>query len=87
MRVFDLIDILKDQDPDAEVELAIVAPTEGEDDITVDRFTVDGVLPWHDEEGLDPDDPNATGELVIWLIGGEEDDVETFLDAVERQAD
>ena len=86
MRVFDLIEILKDQDPDAEVELAIVAPTEGEDDITVDRYTVDGVLPWHDEEGLDEDDTEG-GELVIWLIGGEEEDVEAFLDAVEQQSD
>lgn len=79
MRVSELIDILKDQDPDAEVELAVVAPLEdGDDDITVDRYTVDGVLPWHDEES------DGGGELVIWLIGGEEADVEAFLDVVEE---
>lgn len=83
MRVFDLMEILKDLDPEAEVELAVVAPVEGEDDITVDRYSIDGVLPWHDEEGLDDD----ADEVVIWLIGGEEEDVEAFLDAVEPQHD
>lgn len=87
MRVFDLIEILKDQDPDAEVELAIVAPVDGEDDITVDRYTVDGVLPWHDEDGDEGAADKGGGDLVIWLIGGEEDDVEAFLDAVEQQTD
>ena len=82
MRVSELIDILKDQDPDAEVELAVVAPLEeGDDDITVDRYTVDGVLPWHDSEADGDGD-----ELVIWLIGGEEADVEAFLDVVEETA-
>ena len=62
MRVSELMDILRDQPPDAEVELAIVAPvTDEEEDITVDRYTIDGMLPWHDEdeEGHDQrdDDP------------------------------
>ena len=36
MRVRELIDILKDQPPDAEVELAVVAPVDpDDDDITV----------------------------------------------------
>jgi len=80
MRVSELMDILRDQPPDAEVELAIVAPvTDEEEDITVDRYTIDGMLPWHDEdeEGHDED-------LVIWLVGGEPDDVESFLDAIEQ---
>lgn len=75
MRVSELIDILRDQDPDAEVEMAIIAPVEAEaEDITVDRYTVEGVLPWTDdeEEGVS-----------IWLVGGEEGDVEDFLDAIE----
>jgi hypothetical protein len=81
MRVSELIDMLKDQPPDAEVEMAIVAPVEdGSDDITVDRYSVEGMLPWHDE---DTDD----GELVVWLVGGEEDDVDAFLDAIEEEHD
>jgi hypothetical protein len=78
MRVSELIDILKDQPGDAEVELAIVAPVDDDsDDITVDRYTVEGMLPWNDE-GDDGE------ELVIWLVGGEDDDVEAFLDALEH---
>ncbi len=84
MRVHELIDILNDQPPDAEVELAIIAPVEEErDDITVDRYFVDGVLPWQDAE----DDEGAEfdeGELSIWLVGGEEPDVNAFLDAIEQ---
>jgi hypothetical protein len=80
MRVQELIDILSDQPPDAEVELVIVAPvTEDDADITVDRYPVEGMLPWHDsDEGDD-------GELVIWLVSGEEGDVEQFLDALEEE--
>ena len=60
MRVRELIDMLKDQPPDAEVELAVVAPVDDDtDDITVDRYSVDGVLPWEDDD----DDGNAE-ELV-----------------------
>ena len=84
MRVHELIDILNDQPPDAEVELAIIAPVEGDsEDITVDRYFVDGVLPWQDSE----DDDGAEiedGELSIWLVGGEEPDVNAFLDAIEQ---
>jgi hypothetical protein len=81
MRVSELIDILRDQPADAEVELAVVAPVSDDaDDITVDRYAVDGVLPWEDDD-------EADGGLVIWLIGGEDADVDTFLDAIEQQAD
>ena len=76
MRVHELIDILSDQPADAEVELAVIAPVdESADDITVDRYFVDGVLPW-------PDGDNA--EVAIWLVGGEESDVNAFLDAIEQ---
>jgi hypothetical protein len=79
MRVSELIDMLKDQPPDAEVELAIVAPVNEDDDedITVDRYTVEGLLPWQDDD-------EEGEELVIWLVGGEEDDVDAFLDAIEQ---
>ena len=81
MRVRELIDILSDQDPDAEVELSIVAPTDDDaDDVEVDRYQVDGVLPWEDHD-VDPDSDETP--FKVWLIGGETDDVERFLDAVE----
>lgn len=84
MRVSELIDMLKDQPPDAEVELAIVAPVgdDADEDITVDRYSVEGMLPWRDE-----DEEGNDEELVIWLVGGEDDDVEAFLDAIEHQDD
>jgi hypothetical protein len=84
MRVSELIEILKDQPPDAEVELAIVAPVVDEnDDITVDRYSLEGMLPWQDDE---PDEENEDG-LTIWLVGGEDDDVDAFLDAIEHPDD
>lgn len=84
MRVSELMDMLKDQPPDAEVELAIVAPVGDDDDedITVDRYSVEGMLPWRDE-----DEEGNDEELVIWLVGGEDEDVEAFLDAIEHQDD
>ena len=83
MRVNELIDILSDQPPDAEVELAVIAPVdELSDDITVDRYFVDGVLPWQD--GEDHDGNEVVDELSIWLVGGEEADVNAFLDAIEQ---
>jgi hypothetical protein len=80
MTVSELIDMLRDQPPDAEVELAVIAPVDDEsEDITVDRYSVEGMLPWND---IDEDD-----KLVIWLVGGEDDDVEAFLDAIEHDDD
>ena len=85
MRVSELIEILQDQPPDAEVELAIVAPVvDDNDDITVDRYSVEGMLPWKDDE---PDDEDDEDGLVIWLVGGEDDDVDAFLDAIEHPDD
>ena len=80
MLVHELIDILKDYPADQEVELVIVAPVgdADDDDITVDRYPIDGIMPWDDED---------TKETVIWLIGGDEEDVEAFLDAMEDEDD
>ncbi len=84
MRVHELIDILNDQPPDAEVELAVIAPVEdSSEDITVDRYFVDGVLPWQDAEDDDGSEIGE-GEYTIWLVGGEEGDVNAFLDAIEQ---
>mgnify|MGYP001814859352 CR=1 FL=1 len=58
MRVHELIDILSDQPADSEVELAVIAHVEeGNDYITVDRYFVDGVMPWEDED----DDEDSDG--------------------------
>ena len=84
MRVQELIDILNDQPPDAEVELAVVAPVDDDsDDITVERYFIDGVLPWS-EPDEDADGEFEDTELTIWLVGGEEADVDAFLDAIEQ---
>ena len=80
MTVSELIDMLRDQPPDAEVELAIIAPVDDDsEDITVDRYSVEGMLPWRDE-----DEEGNEEDVVIWLVGGEDDDVEAFLDALEQ---
>ena len=67
MRVSELIEMLKDQPPDAEVELAVVAPIVDDDDedITVDRYSVEGMLPWRDE-----DEEGNEEDVVVWLVGG-----------------
>lgn len=79
MRVSELIDMLRDQPPDAEVELAVIAPVDDDnEDITVDRYSVEGMLPWTDDD---------SDEVVIWLVGGEDDDVDAFLDAIEHPDD
>ncbi len=83
MRVSELIDILSDQPPEAEVEIAVIAPVEdAADDITVDRYFIDGVLPWQDS--TDDDGAETDGDFSVWLVGGEESDVNAFLDAIEQ---
>jgi hypothetical protein len=75
LTVAELIDVLSQHPADAIVEMSIIAPVgDGDDDITVDRYHIDGVMPWRDEDDEDE---------VIWLVGGEDDDVDVFLDAIE----
>lgn len=79
LTVAELIDMLSQHPADAIVEMSIIAPVrEGDDDITVDRYHIDGVMPWNDE-GDDGD--------VVWLVGGEDADVDVFLDAIEIDSD
>ena len=79
LTVAELIDMLSQHPADAIVEMSIIAPVgDGDDDITVDRYHIDGVMPWSDE-GDDAD--------IVWLVGGEDDDVDTFLDAIEVETD
>jgi len=79
MRVSELLDILRDQEPDAEVELAIVEPSDGDVEmIGVTRYVVEGVYPRADEDSGDP---------VVWLIGGDDaDDVDALFDALDEEA-
>ncbi|MFZ9482501.1 MAG: hypothetical protein ACO3AV_06350 [Ilumatobacteraceae bacterium] len=80
MNVRELIDFLSEQDPDAEVELALVAPVDPEnpDDVSVDRYPVLGMLPWRDDD-------SGEDETVIWLIGGESEDFDDLLAALDEQ--
>lgn len=78
LTVAELIDILSHHPSDAVVEMSIIAPVQdGDDDITVDRYHIEGVMPWHDE-GEDE---------VVWLVGGEDADVDVFIDAIEQPDD
>ena len=80
MNISELMDILKDLDPETAVEMAIVAPVSPDsEEITDDQYPVEGVLP------RDPADHD--GAMVVWLIGGEPHDVDEFIDAVEDHAD
>ncbi len=77
LTVAELIDMLSHHPGDAVVEMSIIAPIrQGDDDITVDRYNVDGVMPWADEEGE-----------TVWLVGGEDADVDVFIDAIEQPSD
>ena len=77
MRIAELLDILRDYPQDWEVELAVIAPVDDEDaDFTVDRYSIEGVLPWEEDE----DD-----QKLLWLVGGEDDNVDAFLDALDGE--
>ena len=79
LTVAELIDILSHHPSDAVVELSIVAPVaDVDDDITVDRYNVEGVMRWRD--GDDEDE-------VVWLVAGEDADVDVFIDAIEQPDD
>jgi hypothetical protein len=74
MRVAELMNILHDYPQEWQVELALVAPVEvADEEITVDRYTIEGVLPWEEDKD----------ETVLWLVGGEDDNVDAFLDAID----
>ena len=81
MRIAELLDILRDYPQEWEVELAVIAPLEDANpEITVDRYSVEGMLPWEDD-----DDEGNPEEVVIWLVGGEDDNVDAFLDALDTE--
>jgi hypothetical protein len=92
MNVRELIEYLQGQPQDAEVEIVVVAPVEEDDSaITVDRYTIDALLPWineGDDEGRPYRDRQGDdGDLSVWLIGGEPEDLESLLDELENQDD
>jgi hypothetical protein len=88
MRVRELIDILNDQPPDAEIELAVIAHVDDDaDDITVDRWSIEAVVPWDDKREAVASEDDDTEHVAVWLVGGEDADVEAFLDAVDPDED
>ena len=70
MRVSELIDMLKDQPQDAEVEMAIVAPVNetDDDDITVDRYSVEGILPWQDDDSDDGEGGEGEADDAVRIV-------------------
>ncbi|CAB4733265.1 MAG: hypothetical protein F2934_08185 [Actinobacteria bacterium] len=79
MLVRELIDFLRLQDPDAEVDLSFVQPdTEDDNSLDVIRVALLEVLTVPDDE---------TGVESVWLVGGEDSDVEDFLDAISGDDD
>jgi hypothetical protein len=76
MRIAKLLDILRDYPREWEIEMAVIAPVDdGDTEITIDRYTIEGVLPWSDEDD----------EKLLWLVGGEEDNVDAFLDEFDSE--
>ncbi len=76
MRVRELIDILMDKPPDADVEVAFVTPVDDEDtEIVVNHFDIAAVY--------SPGD----GDDNVLLIAGEEDDIDELIDSLESTAD
>ena len=74
MTVQELIDYLGRYDRALEVELVIVCPVErAGDEVNVDRYSIEAITDWPDDE-LDND--------VVWLVGGEERDVDAFEEAM-----
>jgi hypothetical protein len=80
MNALELIEILRTYPPETEVEIALAAPAEGDDQIAVDRFPVDALMDWHDEE--DDDGNPIEPILVLWLIAGEEEHVDALIDTL-----
>ncbi len=67
-----LMDILGRYPQDMEVEMAVIAPVEAEDEPPdAETFDFRGVLRWEDEE---------EGATFLWLVGGEAENIAAFLD-------
>ena len=77
MNARELIEILREFPDDTEVVISIVAPVEDDGEVTTDDYDIDGVLP------VETDD----GEQLLLLVGGEEDDIDRFLDALDVAED
>src|SRR4051794_7152417 len=74
MKVQELIEHLGRYDPSLEIELVIVCPVDrAGDEVNVDRYSIEAITDWPDDE-LDAD--------VVWLVGGEERDVDAFEEAM-----
>jgi hypothetical protein len=83
MTAAELIEVLSELDPDTEVLLSIVSPLEdGDTELATDLYPVGGVIPMD----ADPDDEDEDGPCV-WLVGGEDDDVERLFAELDEMDD
>lgn len=81
MRVRELIDFLRVQDPEAEIELTIVESDPTDDtSLGVTRYPIVEVITVPSEE--DDDGTVQDERELVWLVGGEESDVDDFIDAI-----
>jgi hypothetical protein len=79
MRIDELVEILRGFRDDWEIELTIVAPIDDDaEEFTLDRYSIEGVLPWEDDED---------GATRLWLVGGEDENVDAFFDAIDGHDD
>lgn len=80
MTAAELIEVLSELDPEAEVLLAIVSRSEeDEDELATDLYPIGGIIPL--EEGEDEEEEGPT----VWLVGGEDDDVEALFEGIEEE--
>jgi hypothetical protein len=76
MRVAKLLDILRGYPQEWEVRLAVPGVEVDSLQLLVDHYSVEAVLPWQ-EDGSD--------EKLLFLVGGEEDLVDDFLDEYDTE--
>lgn len=82
MTAAELIEVLSELDPDTEVLLSIVSPLEdGDTELATDLYPIGGVIPMDGDEDDDEEGP------VVWLVGGEDDDVERLFSELDEMED
>ncbi len=80
MTAAELIEVLSELEPETEVLLAIVSRSEeDEDELATDLYPIAGIIPL--EEGEDDEVEGPT----VWLVGGEDDDVEALFEGIEEE--
>jgi hypothetical protein len=83
MTAAELIEVLSDLDPDMPVLLSVLSRTE-DGELATDLYDIGGFLV--DDTDVDDGDGEAVGPGV-WLVGGDEDDLEEFFTDEEGAED